>query len=663
MAGPSSGAWRPAQPIVSGNAYRHWFDDVDQPLPARAQRWLRPFLVTAESDEDLRSRVDGFVAAVGSDDCIRLPTPRPGAPHAVAVFVPAFAEADLSQLSGVTGNSMPLPRSGTGGREAPLLAFDAERIERIVAVIDAEIAFAHRRFCDARGTRIAWFWDQDADAFDGPDRFGRELDAGAIDAYRARFAGSPGGEAALYAAYRRDSYCDPTAALPPSRFAHGTGVLDAAVGGEVLETDDGLAIFAVQLPGFAVGQTQGHFLEVYLRLALDRVATLADRIGAERADGRRPAVYVNVSVGGHAGRHDGGSRLERQMDEMIAKDEVKAIFLPAGNSREKRVHARFRTGDLRESAEPLLWRVLPDDGTPSFLEIWLEGPDLPVGLELRPPGRDWQSWAQGALAAGTYHELADGGTVLARVYVENDPPAPLAGVPPRRRITVAVRHTARCRNAMGCKLGGRPDLAGDWAVRLVAADAASDRLVELWIARDEPIFRLRTGGRQSFFPLQRGDADRAVVTDGTLSDLASGERTVVLAALRGSDLAPARYSSEGALAANTMAGRDVLPTAAAVADDGAALTGVLTAGFFSGSTVRLSGTSVASPLALRRILLEGLGKGGPRAAVSALAGTEEAARPPPPLPVEIAKTKVFRRRVGAGRLDDRRGRTGRPHRP
>jgi hypothetical protein len=536
-------------------------------------------------------------------------------------------------------------------------------IERIVTVIDVDIGFANARFRRTpEQTRIAWFWDMEADAWGSPPFApGRFLYGNAIDAYIARLAEPGTSELDLYRDYYAESYVDPASVTLPSVYGHGTHVLDVAQGGP--NVNDGTAIFAIQLPRGPAALNDGKALGAQIDLALWIAA--AQRLLVWAAQGTRPELVVNLSVGGHSGRHDGETPGEQFMETMLADLPpagrlVDAIYLAAGNSRETRTHRRFAAGDITALAAPFVWRIRPDDGTPNFLEIWLPpGPTKwlpepePIRLAVAPPsGQQTRVFDFDELSPGTVTELKDAdGAVLGQLAVEDVPGwvylAPIGSV--RRRILLTVTHTRA--NARTTPLGfgtGSIAAAGDWHLEIQTRNLPDEALVGLWIGRDVEILRSRTGARQSVFAdIELGDGPQPACEGGTINDLACGASTCVIGAFFDSGAEMTGYSSEGIDEAPPTFRRDFFPTAAAMAEESRAHRGILAAGFFSGGTWRQGGTSVAAPLALRYIMANT----GPRSGQSVRktlvseAKADEAGRPMQPL------QGLPNRRMGFGRLD------------
>lgn len=525
-----------------------------------------------------------------------------------------------------------------------------------MGVIDDGLAFAHQCVVDV-GARIEFFWNQDRPD-DGSVPYGWELTKNGIDAWMGTCTHA--GLVDEDEVYRRAQHMimnEPGHKPIARRATHGTHVMDLACGSPHAGAVDDRPVLCVQLPVAATADSSGATLEY---CALDALEYMIDCAGS------RPLV-VNLSYGFIAGPHDGSGFLEDAMDELIAAREAKkrplAIVLPSGNSYLPRCHARFSLlspGDDRT----LRWRVLPDDGTPSSLEIWLPHPTAagvprvtvqitsPTGVVIGPIG-------EGEVDAG---EAPDAVLCLA-VYFNAVTPANN-----RNMILITLAPTARVES------GQSVAPSGIWEILVTNAGAAPIVDIDAWIERDDTPYGYPRLGRQSYFDdpdYKRFDhAGREieddnipmsasyVKRDGTINSIGTGEHTIVMAGFQRKpesrsyfsnlpSLIPAKYSASGRLVApppGIPPHRDS-PDAMAVSDDSPAHHGVLAAGARSGSTLAMFGTSVAAPQ-ITRWIADQMEAGNPydRAAVAAEGLLQEALRPPPnPQPQP--------ERMGAGRIE------------
>jgi hypothetical protein len=409
------------------------------------------------------------------------------------------------------------------------------------------------------------------------------------------------------------------------RATHGTHVLDLAAGYDLSRLSETEAenpsgtlrpILAVQLPSIATLDTSGLMMGSYVVQAVRQIMLWADKLGTN------VPLVINFSYGLSAGPKDGTHPLELALNELVSFRNMRAstcLVLPAGNNYRTRTTARMTLAHGKP--ESLYWVVLPDDPTPNFLEIWLDGlPDpeapSPIEVTLTPPGGLPGNAVQ--LRDGRVSKLMlDSNTIASIAYdiVVSRPKRDLEQK--RRRIFVAVNQTATKEGRVDCAPAGR------WQLTLRNA-TRDDVEAHLYIQRDSTPFGYRRPGRQSFFDHCKayardddtGDYDRLgegcpITHAETLSALATlplgkiaklppdidGRIFVVGAAEASEQFKPARYSSSGPTPAGDRRG----PDCSAVTEGGRAHRGVLAAGTFGGSFVTMNGTSVAAPQLVRYV--------------------------------------------------------------
>ena len=490
---------------------------------------------------------------------------------------------------------------------APPAAKLAHPPPAVIGVVDDGLPFAHERFCwtdedDVRHTRFLAIWDQSArQTADSTWCLGRTLAAPDMeDALRVASVGGQVDEDLVYHAVGM-------AHLLRHRITHGAHVTDLACGmapPRALEAAP--AIIGVQLRPMESTLCISSGAHVFD--AIRYVVAQADAVCGEHD---RPIV-VNASLGNIAGPHDGTSMIESAIDEMIRQrrenrpDAPIDVVLPEGNSYLSRCHAWI---DMASETEVELgWHLQPDDGTSSYLEIWLRPqsfrvgaptPEISVSLSLTPPGGPSQTLSLSLPADAPVHAresaLCEGGETIAVMGLHS---RPANGRHWMGLITVAP--TAPYGSWKGCAP------VGVWKVK-VSVDAPSVPLYcNIYSQRDEKSFGHRGWGRQAvleddfdrvyddrgMLELTDGDSFRRRV--GTINGLANGKEVHVVGGLvRQPDATctPAPYSSVS------------IPTdepaqklrALAVTEDSSVLQGVHAAGTRSGSVVALSGTSMAAP--------------------------------------------------------------------
>ncbi len=325
------------------------------------------------------------------------------------------------------------------------------------------------------------------------------------------------------------------------------------------------------------------------------------------------------------------------------------VVLPAGNNCLSRCHARIALPPGR--SEVLPWRVLPDDRTPSELQIWLPfrpgGAGGKLDVAIASPGGVTRRIGEthGALRCWT----SDAGVYARAFYVHR--PAPTE----RGMFGLVLRPTARHRR------GAALAPCGTWTITLTNVGSAPLDAVDAWVQRDDALYGYPRRGRQSHFDRKdyaRFDhAGRPVEDDGvascpvrragSINAMATGRKTMIgvtkvqtiaIGGYRRRDGAIAAYSAGGptvAPAGSALPNRPG-PDALAPSEDSIVHRGVLAAGSLSGSVAAMNGTSVAAPRVARWIADElAAGRRGDGDAVKSRAKDDEqrcarrAPRPPP----------------------------------
>ena len=375
-------------------------------------------------------------------------------------------------------------------------------------------------------------------------------------------------------------------------------------------------------------------------------------------------VVVNLSYGPHEGPHDGSDPLEQILDLFIkaysGSSTPLKIVLAAGNFRQDRVHASFALAP--GGTQSLAWRLQPVGLTASLMEVWSTGPNSQFGVRLTSPTGAKIQVAKGAPVA----ELKDGaGNVIAMAQFY-------------------ATYTGRCWVALEIvRTGFDPASAwnlgvadaGVWTVDVLNGPGPRTRY-DAWIRRSDTPLGHRAKGRQSYFDddayneylpngrsaefdgasasyVRRAGKLGGVPTGGSLSGIASGERTVVIGGYRrgdnGVDMFPVSYSSAGEHGNGNRGGP--APDWLECSSDSAGCRGVLAAANHSGSLAAITGTSAAAPLATRWIAEEWLATGNPPANPPLV--------PPKPRPADDIPAGELKAVVGGG-LHQTAQRRGRP---
>jgi hypothetical protein len=404
----------------------------------------------------------------------------------------------------------------------------------VVGVIDYGIAFAHERFrLTPETTRVEYFWVQDAScaprdaereleegeaSFErtgspgssdvttteplvpvNPIPYGREFARQAIDDLLKKLAtGALVDEDELYRAVAAHDLGARWLRSIATRMAHGTHVMDLAcgydLGDEHKKEREHRPIVAVQLAEATTADTSGERLDVYALDAIRYILDRADAIARQRQCGRLPVV-INLSYGNVAGPHDGSSDLEQAIDEVVeARRHVAPcqIVISSGNSHLERLHAEIRFASPGEKL-PLSWHALPDDKTPSFLEIWLPHSAEPAESRIKltittPEGQVSEALCE-VDGAGLQLCSADE-EVLCEVryrYIARPPKEQGRGM-----FLVALQPTA-----LGEAVAPIAP-SGIWTVELENLSFLQSDLIEAWIQRDDTPIGFRPRGRQSF---------------------------------------------------------------------------------------------------------------------------------------------------------------------
>jgi hypothetical protein len=432
-------------------------------------------------------------------------------------------------------------------------------------------------------------------------------------------------------------------------------------------------IIAVQLPTATTAETSGATLSKYAIDGIHFILECADALA--RGQGREfLPVVINLSYGVTSGLHHGSSSpvpLERVIDAIVAARKARfgkkslEIVLPAGNSHLSRCYAevsfekkapkgrafrrprkRVTASKIDESAVALRWRILPDDRTPSFLDISLPlrrdgGTSDRITLTVTPPGEAEILPPIGEDPSTIYQSEPGPSPRCTVQYVAQD--LSLAD-PARFRITLlaTANHDPAATVAV----------PGIWTITLRNHELEPTDAVDAVIQRDDTPYGYPQHGRQSYFDhacyrrfghdgreIEEDDGPNCIVRRrGLLNAIARGDGPVVLGGyIRKQDVA-AGYSAGGP----TRSANRPSPDAMCASEDSRVHRGILAAGSRSGSVVAMGGTSIAAPRATRRIakwLSEG--KEGDRDRIQQKARDSETPQRPPKPPAE---------RSGAGRI-------------
>lgn len=237
----------------------------------------------------------------------------------------------------------------------------------VMGIIDWGCDFKHENFIARNGrTRLRALWDQRGTGPRSPAYgYGIVHTRRMID--RALASDDPFAELGY----------DPIDADDDGNGTHGTHVMDIAAGtpnvGPGGVAPDTELVF-VHLAALSWGPR--HIASsVCLLEAVDFIARVA---------GEKPWV-INLSLGSHAGPHDGSTLVELALDAVVTSGPGRVIVQSCGNYGKRPVHAagRLEAGRRRR----LRWHVDPSDQTPNEIELWYRGGDSIAMNLIAPDGR------------------------------------------------------------------------------------------------------------------------------------------------------------------------------------------------------------------------------------------------------------------------------------
>lgn len=647
------------------DAYRHW-NAFSQPgggaTPDHGQ--VLPLIFqcdTAGAFQRLTDEVDALRQAGGPGPYLSDMNPHGEGARQVVVYAKPDEIAALVALRDaetvVIEESAALPEAsfaspGAAGPSAVYPGLGPDAV--ITGVIDFGMAIANARFRSALDeTRIAAFWNMNAAQMGGAVPHHQEFLKADIDEGLAAHThnGMVDEEAFNQAFGLAGGMARGQRPAARSR-THGTFISDLAAGDE-MGGGTRNPLIAVQLPADIVGDTYGvHFNAVVresIAYIMGQAGCLSAQVAAEHGlgDDFRLPVVINISFGTYAGRHDGLSTLERYFDDMIGLDGLKAICLPVGNGHESRSHARYTGAELAQPQQMML-RVQPDSRLSEFVQIWLPhgvaGSDL--GVTFTPPHGPGLNL--GTIVPDTVWEWDHGG-VVARVYQQEDTPSGLPGQS-RVKVTLALRPSEMA------------PTGGGWMIGL-NANLTPDQVLDMWVERGDTPDGFMPKGRQSYFDdpeyhlfnhiggIEQQDRPQSrVKRAGTISPIATGRETTVLASHRSQDFKMSTFSASGPVTdqAGGASYRDG-PDLSLPSEQSAVRAYVGATGSSSGSVRYYRGTSFSSAMAAKRYveaLLSdpSLSPASLRAGLKAEAAAAEANAPAGTRPPETAE------RMGAGRL-------------
>lgn len=651
-------AWTDWQPYTGASPYVHWWEKTGRRALAKPKsRRERDFdLVAQFSSVTLDALASPLIQELlrnntepSAEEYARSSADRGLEPD--ATYVPQFALNAGFQESLMTRQGNWIPDSDA------LPDIDNDTI--IVGVIDTGIALGHNRFRMPDGSsRILAAWQQN-DVWNKEGQaylpFGRELYKHQIDTLLDEHSGgSKTGPLDEDALNRATGVLDMQRPLGhrevAGRFAHGTHVLDLAAGHDPSDADADflrrVKIIAINLPGSITFGESGTFLDNFMTYAVQRVADLADAIWMKNNPGSTGPGYpvvMNISFGKQAGAKstlDHFPRALRDFHDTRASKGLSPVdfVMPAGNDNLDRCNALLKFGT--DSAQVLPWRILPEDQSSNYVEIWSEPftnaqayadgkVPVPLLVSLTPPGKQEQDPRQAK--PGHVTDLGDYAAVYCDLIRDADTPDVC-----KFRYVLCIAPTLR--------QDRRQDTApaGAWTIKLATPNGEIRAVMS--VQTDQAILPGRAIGLRSYFDdpvyVTHDEAGRLVEsyaypaadgkwpknTDwdpenpslvrrhGTMNASAAHDYVTCVGGYRVTDGKPMAYSATGrgrksggddGIGVKTDfadGGRRGAPTVLLPTDDGPAHFGVLAAGAANGSVVAMQGTSFAAPQAVRRIV-------------------------------------------------------------
>ena len=468
----------------------------------------------------------------------------------------AAALADMFDIHSI------VPCVPTSPQDTPAFTETENPIPDYGLVTDDGLPFLNRAFADAPGiSRFKSVWIQSANATTHTNGILRESE---INHYQSMLD-----EAGAYRIISEELIDENERASILRHTSHGAAVAD-------------LPLLGVQIPSRIIADTSSLVMPGYI---LSGLIWAMEELRARHGDTNLGKLYVNLSLGSQGGP-DGPDLLADWLDYLVdLYDRIygdKLIAVCAyGNSYRSRMVAR---GD---GPTELGWCILPDDRTASVCLI--RGVSDVTTARIAPPGSN------------------DFGSINQVLTTSSG--KPVAAILPfqdafDQGVTIYVDGTAP-------GFGSAP--AGEWKIH---AGAAGDQ-ISLNILRDDTPVGYVIAGRQSYFEhpdAYSWDAEMRDFTNpgnspitrkGSTTSHAGASQTIHFAgALVGDGIGTraraSRYSSSGdsAISIGALDG----PSHAARADDSTNLPGVPASGVLTGSRMRLSGTSAAAPIVLRKII-------------------------------------------------------------
>lgn len=525
----------------------------------------------------------------------------------------------------------------------------------IVGVIDAGLALSHARFRrqGGQGTRILSYWQQGGVWNDQPYLpFGRCLRQAELDDMMAQ---SGGDEAAFNQLAGLVDFADPSGERwVETKAPHGTFVADLAAGADPMDRTvagfrDRTHLIMVDLaPRVSIGPS-GSFLEFYVIWAIRHIVETADALWATFGDDTAKGfpVVINLSYGLHAGPKDGSMMVQKEIRAIQRARQADGlpplhIILPAGNDNLEQGTAVLT---LTDKPEAQAWRIVPEDRTSSYAEVWTDviatdvaaADSHPFAIALSPPGGVTVPALAGTV--GHFCDLvdrdgADAKQPLARIYCRRSTDRD-GSEGKNNEIKHRFVYVICVAPTWSATRSAAP--AGQWQITLQKINEGPSETALLYVQSDQNTLPGASTGLLSYFEspdyqryaddgrlrdtywkdpatgvISDSDSSGPVRRSNTLNAIAGSDGSLTVAGYRASDGWPADYSASargnprgdpGFETGPLNKGGHAFVDLAAVSDDGIWRLGRLAAGAHSGSAVVMQGTSFATA-EVTRIVVE-----------------------------------------------------------
>lgn len=496
----------------------------------------------------------------------------------------------------------------------PWATIDNNATKAAVVIIDAGIAFWNARFQGDAGPRFREirFMDFDTKPDDPLDYgFPVVLNAAKIKLLCNMAEGRGGNRAVMahLAALCPKSFYGLPGGQDPDALWHGTAVADLAVGwaegdpetawppmasdqpsghpkgwkaGENF-TPDEIALFGIELPMAVLRDSDGDNLTAAMVLALES----AVRMSAPFAG----PIYVVLPYAFPAGPQDGSHPAAQVISDLLAAYPNVNVIVPSGNHLQDRCHAALSPPDAGTDAH-VTWQIPPDDFSLNAVELFVDSNAAvsPItAIKFKPPGA--ASATAVVLLTHTFCWVLSNGKPLGMIFRFGD-------LGSRARLRVAM---------IGTRISASYPVSlphGDWHI-----SASGPDMVKLWLLRDdrERVLDQALPHRRSWFvdPLyQKADKTGAPRLDDApgCAVLRSGTVSVIATATAATAFAVQADESYGGQTLQAWYSGRRTGNSEALVDDGRPSFGVAASANGTHRRMRISGSSAATGLYLRRRL-------------------------------------------------------------